>query len=111
MVTVQSFRQMALSLPRVVELPHFERTSFRVNLPGSQKGKRIIATLDEKKKIAVLMLSPHEQSVFCAFDKTNHLPALPAGRSTPNPAPGAGRVVPFLNWLRSGSPCCRMHCR
>jgi hypothetical protein len=70
MVTVQSFRQMALSLPGVVELPHFERTSFRLNLPGSQKGKRIIASMDEKKKIAVLMLSPHEQSVFCTFDKT-----------------------------------------
>lgn len=70
MVTVESFRQMALSLPGVVELPHFERTSFRLNMPGSRGGKRIIATLDEKKRKAVLMLSPHEQSVFCAFDKT-----------------------------------------
>lgn len=70
MVTAQAFRQMALSLPGVIELPHFERTSFRVNLPGSKAGKRIIATMDEKKKIAVLMLSPLEQSVFCAFDKT-----------------------------------------
>ena len=26
--------------------------------------------MDEKKKIAVLMFSPLEQSVFCAFDKT-----------------------------------------
>lgn len=70
MVTAESFRQMALSLPGVVEMPHFERTSFRLNMPGKQGSKRIIATMDEKKKIAVLMLSPHEQSVFCAFDKT-----------------------------------------
>ncbi|MBK9530211.1 MAG: MmcQ/YjbR family DNA-binding protein [Chitinophagaceae bacterium] len=70
MVTVQSFRQMALSLPGVIELPHFERTSFRVNLEGRKAVTRIIATMDEKKKIAVLMLSPLEQSVFCAFDNT-----------------------------------------
>jgi len=75
MVSAQVFRQMALSLPGVIELPHFERTSFRVNLPGSKGTKRIIATMDRKKKIAVLMLSPHEQSVFCVFDRTTHLPA------------------------------------
>lgn len=62
MVTVGTFRQMALSLPGTVELPHFDRASFRVN-------KKIFATLDEKKKIAVLMFSPLQQSVFCAFDK------------------------------------------
>ncbi len=70
MVTVETFRQMALSFPDAVELPHFERASFRVNLPGRQAGKRIFATLDETKKIAVLMFSPKEQSVFCAYDKT-----------------------------------------
>ena len=41
MVTVGTFRQMALSLPGAVELPHFDRASFRVN-------KKIFATLDEK---------------------------------------------------------------
>lgn len=63
MVTTDIFRQMALSFPGAIELPHFDRASFRVN-------DRIFATLDEKKKIAVLMLSPIEQSVFCAFDKS-----------------------------------------
>jgi len=71
MVTVETFRQMALSLPDVIELPHFDRASFRVN-------KRIFATMDEKKKIAVLMFSPLEQSVFCAFDKTIIYP-VPGG--------------------------------
>ena len=71
MITVETFRQMALSLPDAIELPHFDRASFRVN-------KRIFATLDEKKKIAVLMFSPLEQSVFCAFDKTIIYP-VPGG--------------------------------
>ena len=70
MVTNEEFRQMALSLSDTVELPHFDRASFRVYLPGRQAGKRIFATLSEKDNIAVLMLSPLQQSVFCAFDKT-----------------------------------------
>jgi len=71
MVTVETFRQMALSLPGAIELPHFDRASFRVN-------KRIFATMNEKKKIAVLMFSPLEQSVFCAFDKSIIYP-VPGG--------------------------------
>lgn len=78
MVTVETFRQMALSLPGAIELPHFDRASFRVNLPGRQAGKRIFATMDEKKNIAVLMFSPLEQSVFCSFDKTIIYP-VPGG--------------------------------
>lgn len=71
MVSTETFRQMALSLPGTVELPHFEKASFRIN-------KRIFATLDEMKKTAVLMFSPVEQSVFCAFDKTIIYP-VPGG--------------------------------
>jgi hypothetical protein len=71
MVSIETFRQMALSLPDAIELPHFDRASFRVS-------KRIFATMDEKKKIAVLMFSPLEQSVFCAFDKTIIYP-VPGG--------------------------------
>lgn len=63
MVTVDTFRQMALSLPGTVELPHFEKTSFRIN-------KKIFATLAQEKSIAMLTLSLIDQSVFCAFDKT-----------------------------------------
>ena len=71
MVTIETFRQMALAFPDAVELPHFDRASFSIN-------KKIFATLDEKKKIAVLMFSPLEQSVFCAFDKTIIYP-VPGG--------------------------------
>jgi len=50
-----------MSFPGVVEQPHFEKTSFRVN-------KKIFATLAEQQQTAVIKLSAKEQSVFCAFD-------------------------------------------
>ncbi len=62
---------MALALPGAIELPHFDRASFRVN-------NRIFATMQEEKKITVLMFSPLEQSVFCAFDK-NIIYPVPGG--------------------------------
>jgi hypothetical protein len=67
MVTVDEVRKLALSLEETIELPHFDRTSFRVN-------KRIFATMVEKENIAVLMLSPEDQSVFCAYDRTKMYP-------------------------------------
>ncbi len=63
MVTVEIFRHLALSFPETIELPHFEKTSFRVN-------KKIFATLDVKKNIACLMLTIIDQSVFTSFDKS-----------------------------------------
>lgn len=71
MVTPETFRKMALALPGTIEMPHFNRTSFRIN-------KRIFATLIENDKIAVLMFSPLQQSVFCSFDKTIIYP-VPGG--------------------------------
>jgi hypothetical protein len=68
MITTETFRQLALALPNTIELPHFEKTSFRLTIPG-KKTTRIFATMDEKNKIAILMFSPIEQSVFCAFNK------------------------------------------
>ncbi|MEL1253390.1 MmcQ/YjbR family DNA-binding protein [Flavobacterium sp. DGU38] len=59
MVLIETFRELALSLPNAVEEPHFEKTSFRIN-------KKIFATFDEKNNRAVLKLSEIEQSVFCA---------------------------------------------
>ncbi|MES2776780.1 MAG: MmcQ/YjbR family DNA-binding protein [Bacteroidota bacterium] len=62
MVSIATFRQMALSFPGAIEQPHFEKISFRVK-------KKIFATLSEATGIAVLKLSLLDQSVFCAFDK------------------------------------------
>jgi len=61
---------MALSLPGTIELPHFEKTSFRINLPGRKAGNKIFATLAEEKNTAMLTLSLIDQSVFCAYDQT-----------------------------------------
>ena len=71
MVSIETFRQMALAFPNVVESPHWDRASFRVN-------KKIFATLLEKDSLAMVKLSPLDQSVFCAFDKTIIYP-VPGG--------------------------------
>lgn len=61
MVSIPSFRAIALSFEGTEELPHFEKTSFRVK-------KKIVATLDLKNNRACLKLSLVNQSVFTAFD-------------------------------------------
>ena len=59
MVSIDSFRKLAMSFPHVTEEPHFEKTSFRTN-------KKIFATFDVKNHQAVLKLIEIDQSVFCA---------------------------------------------
>ena len=63
MITIPAFRKLALSFPGTVEQPHFEKTSFRAN-------KKIFATLSVENHLAVVKLSPIDQSVFCAFDES-----------------------------------------
>jgi hypothetical protein len=63
MVDIETFRRLALSFPGTIELPHFDKASFRVN-------KKIFATLDIENKRACVMLTELDQSVFSAFDKT-----------------------------------------
>ena len=62
MVAISDVRRLALSFKDTVELPHFDRASFRVN-------KKIFVTMLERDNIAVLMLSAVDQSVFCDYDK------------------------------------------
>lgn len=57
MVTLKEVETWALAFPEVVEMPHFEKTSFRV-------GKKIFATLDKKNQKAVVKLNEIDQSVF-----------------------------------------------
>jgi predicted DNA-binding protein (MmcQ/YjbR family) len=66
-VSIETFRQIALSFPESAESPHFEKTSFRV-------GKKIFATLDVVNKQACLKLSEIDQDVFSAFDKSAIFP-------------------------------------
>ena len=56
-------RQIALSFPEVTEIPHFEKTSFRVN-------NKIFATAVPEHSRATVKLSPADQDVFCTFDST-----------------------------------------
>ncbi len=63
MISIKTFRQLALALPETTEEPHFEKTSFRVN-------KKIFVTLDETNKRVCLMFSPEDQASFCTFDKS-----------------------------------------
>jgi predicted DNA-binding protein (MmcQ/YjbR family) len=63
MVSIDTFRKLALSFPEATEEPHFEKTSFRVK-------KKIFATYDDLKKRACIKLSEIDQNVFSAADKT-----------------------------------------
>lgn len=63
MVTLEKLRELGLSFAESSEEPHFEKTSFRI------KGK-IFATYNAAQQQLVVKLTPVQQSVFGAFDKT-----------------------------------------
>jgi hypothetical protein len=63
MISLKTFRELALSYAEVTEQPHFEKASFRVK-------KKIFVTLDEAKNIACVKFSETDQSVFCLIDQT-----------------------------------------
>lgn len=63
MITTDTFRKLASSFPGVEELPHFDKTSFRLN-------KKIFATMNEKKNRATVKLPANDQYVFCLNDKS-----------------------------------------
>ena len=71
MVNIETFRELALSFPDTVELPHFDLTSFRVK-------KKIFATFWPKENRAMLKLPLIDQSVFCSYDKAIFFP-VPGG--------------------------------
>lgn len=66
-----TFIAHCLSFDEVIELPHFEKTSFRVN-------KKIFATLNIQKRQATFKLSAINQSVFCDFDRISIWPVTGA---------------------------------
>jgi predicted DNA-binding protein (MmcQ/YjbR family) len=67
MVSIDTFRKLALSFPEATEEPHFEKTSFRVK-------KKIFATYDDIKKRACIKLSEIDQDVFSSTDKSTIFP-------------------------------------
>lgn len=62
-MTVNAFREMALSFAGTVENPHFDRAAFKVI------NKRIFATMHEASETVNVKFSKTDQSVFCSFDK------------------------------------------
>jgi predicted DNA-binding protein (MmcQ/YjbR family) len=63
MVSINTFRKLALSFPEATEETHFEKISFRVK-------KKIFATYDDIKKRACIKLSEIHQDVFSSADRT-----------------------------------------
>ena len=63
MVSPDQLRMLAIAFNQVESSPHFDKESFRIR-------KKIFATLDVKNQTVTVKLSPIDQSVFCAFDKT-----------------------------------------
>ena len=63
MVSIGTFRKLALSFPESTEAPHFEKTSFRVK-------KKIFATYDEVNKRATIKLSEIDQDTFSSIAET-----------------------------------------
>ena len=63
-MTVDDLRTLALSLPRAIEKPHFDRVSFRVDAP---RGKTI-ATMLETDGTANVFLSVEEQEMLIAAE-------------------------------------------
>lgn len=63
MVSIATFKQMALSFDGTEEHPHFDRTAFKVT------GKRIFATLHEPTQTANIVLNPEDQAVYCAYEE------------------------------------------
>ena len=58
MITTETLRQTALSLPEATEEPHFEKTAFKI------VGK-IFATMVPGHARATVKLSPADQDIFC----------------------------------------------
>jgi hypothetical protein len=63
MISIQAFRQAALSLPEAVEAQHFENTGFKI-------AKKIFATLNAQNNRATVKLSVSDQDIFCIADNT-----------------------------------------
>jgi len=62
-MSIEEFKDLALSFQGTIARPHFNRIAFKV------EGKRIFATLHEESESANILLNLPEQEIFCAADK------------------------------------------
>ena len=63
MNTADTFKGLALSFNGVEQLPHFNRTAFKIT------GRKIFASLLEEEATANLLLSPADQKTYTAYDE------------------------------------------
>ena len=63
MVTIDTFRKLALSLPEAIEEPYFEKSSFIVR-------KKIFATYDKTRNLATLKFSDSDQDFYSLADES-----------------------------------------
>jgi hypothetical protein len=63
MVSIETFKQIALAFEATEERPHFNRTAFKII------GKRIFATLHEESESGNILLSKTDQQIYCSFDE------------------------------------------
>ena len=66
MVSIDTFRKLALSFPEATEEPHFEKTSFRVK-------KKIFATYDDKNIKSLHNTFGNSPRRFFIFNQNNCL--------------------------------------
>ena len=62
-MTIEEFKEIALSFPQTIANPHFDRTAFKV------EKKRIFATLHEPSNSANIKFNAIDQSVFSTINK------------------------------------------
>ncbi len=67
MATLISVKNILNQLPEIEELPHFEKTSFRV-------ANKIVASYDQSLNRLCIKLSEIDQNVFSSFDPTVFYP-------------------------------------
>jgi hypothetical protein len=89
MITGEVFTGMALSFNGVEQVPHFERTGFKVT------EKRMFTTYFDEDNTANIFLTPEEQAVFCEMDPNNIYPV-------PNKWGEKGATTFLLNRVQKG---------
>ncbi|HET6999885.1 MAG TPA: MmcQ/YjbR family DNA-binding protein [Puia sp.] len=68
MISEKLFIEWALSFPGTEQVPHFERTGFKV------KGRRMFATYLAENNTANIFLTPVEQRLFCKMQTSGIFP-------------------------------------
>ncbi|MBO9153532.1 MmcQ/YjbR family DNA-binding protein [Chitinophaga sp. GCM10012297] len=67
MISIETFREICLSMPETYEVRHWENAAFRTK-------KRIFATVREAEQTVNFRFTPEVQAAFCAQDAKGFYP-------------------------------------